>query len=295
MAAATDGEPQPFLSLVVVGRNDEFGGDFNGRMLAAAAFNHENLERAGIAHEYVFVEWNPVPGRPYLAEVIGRELPWWHHRYVAEPAWHERLAVNPRLVFMEFLAKNAGLRRATGRFVLTTNTDIWLSRAVLRALSRVRPGILYRAIRVDLRREIGYDGVTFGILEHPESVLRSNVLGRGYYANAAGDFLLLDGQTYRELRGFNEVFRESKIHKDANFCVHARRRGLAVEVLGTVYHFDHASSWNNVKHLYGANHATAPFGRSDWDWESDYGNPPSWGLGDAREERVDGIVHLRCS
>lgn len=286
--------PEPLLSIVVVGRNDDFGGDFNGRMMAAAAFNHEHLDQAGLAHEYIFVEWNPVPRRPYLAEIIGRELPWWHRHFVVDGAWHERLSVNARLVFMEFFAKNVGLRRARGRFVLTTNTDIWLSRDVLRALPRVVPGILYRAIRVDLRREIGYDGVTFGTLEHPESFLRSNALGRGYYANAAGDFLLLDGKTFWELRGFNEVFRESKIHKDANFCVQARRRGIPVEVLGPVYHFDHESSWNNVRRLYRGHHANAPFGRSDWNWEAGYDNPESWGLADASEDPVDGIVHLRC-
>ena len=86
--------------------------------------------------------------------------------------------------------------------------------------------------------------------------MRTNVLGRGYYANASGDFLLLDAPTYRALRGFNEVFREAKIHKDANFCVHAVARGLPVEVLGQVYHLDHESSWNNVAHVYMANPST---------------------------------------
>ncbi len=286
---------EPWLSIIVVGRNDGFGGDFYGRMIAAAKFNHDNLGGAGIPHEYVFVEWNPIPNKPYLAEVIGEALPWWHRRYVVDRQWHARLSVNPRLVFMEFVAKNVGLRRASGRFLLTTNTDIWLSREVLRALSRLREGILYRAIRVDLARDIGYDGMTFSILEHPESFLRSNVIARDYYTNAAGDFLLAHRKTYLGLGGFNEVFRESKIHKDANFCVHAKRRGLPVEVLGLVYHLDHDSSWNNVRHLYGPGHRDAPFGRSDWKWDEDYENTPSWGLAGAPEERLaSGIQFIRC-
>ena len=53
---------------------------------------------------------------------------------------------------MEFFAKNVGIRRARGRFVLTTNTDIWLSRErAAGAMPRLRAGMLYRAIRVDLR------------------------------------------------------------------------------------------------------------------------------------------------
>jgi hypothetical protein len=294
MTAAVDGA-EPWLSVVVVGRNDDFGVDFNGRMMAAAKFNHDNLEAGGVSHEYVFVEWNPIEGKPYLAELIGQALPWWHRRYVVDRTWHARLSVNPRLGFMEFFAKNVGVRRASGRFVLTTNTDIWLSREVLRALSGLRERVLYRAIRADLNREIGYDGMTFSILEHPESFLRSNVLTRDYYANAAGDFLLLDQKTYRELGGFNETFRESKIHKDANFCVHAQRRGLPVEVLGLIYHLDHESSWNNVMHLYGPAHRGSPFGRSDWAWDEDYENAVSWGLAEAPEERLPfGLTLIRC-
>jgi hypothetical protein len=283
----------PLLSIVLVGRNDDFGGDFNGRMFAAAEFNHRNLEAAGIPHEYILVEWNPIPDKPFLAELVERQLPWWHRRFVVDPQWHRRLSVNPKLVFMEFFAKNVGIRRARGQFTLTTNTDIWLSREVLRSLRRLQRGTLYRTIRVDLKRAVGYDGMTHEILEHPESFLRSNVLTRDYYSNASGDFLLLDGETLCRLRGFNEVFRQAKIHKDSNFCVHARHRGVPVEVIGQVYHLDHESSWNNVMHIYLANVAESHVGPPDWDWERDYENPPDWGLGDAAERTIgDGIVFI---
>jgi hypothetical protein len=285
----------PHLSIILVGRNDDFGQDFNGRMFAAAEFNHRQLAEAGIAHEYVLVEWNPIPDKPYLATLVRERFPWWHRCFVVDPRWHERLSVNPKLVFMEFFAKNVGLRRAHGRFALTTNTDIWLSREVLRALPRLREGVLYRAIRLDLKREVGYDGISDEILEHPESLLRTNVLQRGYYANASGDFLLLDTGSYRTLRGFNEVFRQAKIHKDANFCAHARARGVPVEVIGQVYHLDHESSWNNVAHLYMAQPALSHVGRADWDWERDYENPDGWGLAEAGEQRTpDGLTFIEA-
>jgi hypothetical protein len=282
----------PLLTIVLVGRNDDFGGDFNGRMFAAAKFNHRNLEEAGIVHEFILVEWNPVPDKPYLATLLRERFPWWHQLYVVDPRWHQQLSVNPKLVFMEFFAKNVAIRRARGRFILTTNTDIWLSREVMRALPRLRQGVLYRAIRVDLKREVGYRGVTHAILEDPEGFLRTNVLSRGYYSNASGDFLLLDRDTYRTLRGFNEVFREAKIHKDANFCVHAVARGLPVEVIGQVYHLDHESSWNNVAHVYMADPARSHVGRADWNWEQDYENPDSWGLGGVPERRLDDQIQF---
>src|SRR3989304_4319548 len=269
MAAIEPGvNVEPYLSIVLTGRNDDFGGDFNGRMFAAAEFNHRNLEDRDIAHEYVLVEWNPVPGKRLLAELVGERFPWWR-RDVVDPAWHAAPTPNPRLAFMEFFAKNVGVRRARGQFVLTTNTDVWFSRGVLAALARRRleVKVLYRCVRVDLRREIGYHQMSFEILEHPESVLRANLVTPPYYSNAAGGFFLLDRESYLSVGGFNEVFRQSKIHKDSNFCHHVVSAGYRAEVLGEVFHFDHESSWNNVWHTYDRLHTDAPFG-PHWGWQT---------------------------
>jgi hypothetical protein len=285
----------PYLTIILTGRNDDFGGDFNQRLLAAAEFNHRHLLGHGIPHEYLFVEWSPIRDKPFLAEILKAELPWWDRLYVVDPAWHRHFSVNPKLVFMEFFAKNVGLRRARGRFVLTTNTDIWLSRGVFEALasSALEVGSLYRCIRIDLRRDIGYQGITFEVLEHPDSLLRTNLVVPDLYANGAGDFILLDRDSYLDMGGFNEVYRVSKIHKDANFCHKARSRGYRPRVIGEVYHFDHDSSWSNVMHLYPNDHADAPFGPSNWDWRQDYVNEESWGLRDAPEQvGKDGIVFI---
>ncbi len=286
----------PYLSIVLVGRNDDFGGDFNGRMFAAAEFNHRNMKAYGIPHEYVFVEWNPIPDKPYLAQLLGEEFPWWHRRYVVDPLWHTMLSTNARLAFMEFFAKNVGIRRAKGEFILATNTDVWLSRQILSSLARMQldKGVLYRCIRVDLRREVGYQEMSFAVLEHPESFLRSNMVAPPYFSNGAGDFLLLDRESYLSLRGFNELVRYAKIHKDANFCDHSLRHGLRIELMGQVDHLDHESSWNNVMYKYGLDHREAPFG-PNWDWQMEYKNSPDWGLGGAKEvPREDGIIYVSC-
>ena len=81
---------------------------------------------------------------------------------------------------------------------------------------------------------------------------------------AAGDFLLLDRESYHRVGGFNERIRFSKIHKDGQFCVQAHHHGLAIEWLGPVYHIDHDGSFINTKHIYQPGFADAPFG-PDWD------------------------------
>ena len=64
------GSETPYLSIVLTGRNDGFGGDFNERLFRTLEFNHAQLSARGIAHEFVFVEWRPVSGVPWLAEVL---------------------------------------------------------------------------------------------------------------------------------------------------------------------------------------------------------------------------------
>ena len=65
----------PFLSIVVTGRNDDFGGDFNGRFFRSLRFNHDRLTEAGISHEFILVEWRPIRNAPYLSTLLTAAFP----------------------------------------------------------------------------------------------------------------------------------------------------------------------------------------------------------------------------
>ena len=226
------GSETPYLSIVLTGRNDGFGGDFNERLFRTLEFNHAQLSARGIPHEFVFVEWRPVSGVPWLAEVLGDRyralVPETLRSFVVDSAYHDALSLNPRLQFQEFVAKNVGIRRSRGAFVLTTNTDIMLSRGVLDALEQrtLQPRVLYRAERVDLRKDLDSHRSDWSLLEDERNHEHVNRIKPPIYSNAAGDFLLLDRDSYLELRGFNEVYRVAKIHIDRNFCLKALSSGL---------------------------------------------------------------------
>src|SRR5688572_441349 len=163
--------PEPYISIIITGRNDDFGGDFNGRLFRALEFNHEHLAERGIAHEFVLVEWRPIAGKPWLAEVLADRyaelMPDVLTSYVADAAYHEAFSLNPKLQFQEFIAKNIGIRRCRGAFILTTNTDIYLSRRVLDLFAQqaLQPRVLYRAERIDLKDDIDSDRMDWSILE----------------------------------------------------------------------------------------------------------------------------------
>ena len=59
-----------FLSVVLTGRNDDYGGDFRERFFRTLRFNHRELTARGIAHEFVLTEWAPDPARPLLVDLV---------------------------------------------------------------------------------------------------------------------------------------------------------------------------------------------------------------------------------
>ena len=283
----------PYLSIIVTGRNDDFGSDFNGRFFRALRFNHTHLAAAGVSHEFVFVEWRPVPGRPTLATLLGEEFCEFGSfcliSYVVDPAYHDALSLNPRLQFHEFIAKNVGIRRARGEFVLTTNTDIYLGRDVIDRVARhtLKRDVVYRASRHDLKANGDVSALDSHFLEDERNCEVINHITPPLFTNAAGDFLLLDLRAYQRLRGFNEVYRLAKINIDGNFCVKAYSAGLVIADMGApVYHVGEGTL-NRQRGAYRDNPAEAPWGDIRWKSEVIYVNPSQWGLGGAPERQLD--------
>jgi hypothetical protein len=287
----------PYLTIVLTGRNDNFGGDFTERFLRALRFNHRFLSDAGVSHEFVLVEWAPLPNKPFLATVVEDACPGLvpDHlvSYVVDPEYHEAFSLNPRVAFQEFIAKNVGVRRARGRFVLTTNTDIYLGRELIQMLARgeLHTRVLYRCVRVDLKNGMDVGEITWDVLEDDRNVEISNCIRPPCYTNASGDFLLLDRATYHALGGFNEVYRAAKIHIDGNFCVKAHASGVRVEALdAAVYHLGLGTLYANHP-KYQARPDLAPWGDIRWRSDVIYDNHPSWGLAAAPARSVTAGIH----
>lgn len=293
----TEQAAAPYLTIILTGRNDNFGGDFNERFFRALRFNHQRLTEAAVPHEFVFVEWAPIAGKPYLAELLAEQLPEVAEvvtSYVVDPRYHEAVVLNPRLRFMEFVAKNVGIRRCRGRFILSTNTDIYLGRGAVEALAERRPdeGTLYRATRVDLKLASDLTHVDWGLLEDERNWATVRAISPPLFRGATGDFLLLDAAAWRSLRGFNEVYRVAKIGVDANFSAKAYASGYPVADLGApVYHLNHVGSYQVMKHMYRHRQTEAPWGQG-WNTWVIYDNPSGWGLGLATERPLSERMHF---
>jgi hypothetical protein len=146
------------LSVVATSRNDNHGGALTQRMQHFVDGFVAQCKRHGLRAELILVEWNPPPERAPLLEALA-----WPAdpgpcdiRIITVPAeLHRALAHSDQIPLFQMIAKNAGIRRARGEFVLATNIDILFSDEVLIFLQRrLRHGVVYLADRVDVPADV---------------------------------------------------------------------------------------------------------------------------------------------
>jgi hypothetical protein len=143
----------PYLSVVATARNDDHGGDLLARMRAFAHGLAAQCERHCIEAELIVVEWNPPADRVRLADAFEwPDTPWCPIRIIEVPhELHVRLEHADRLPLFQMIAKNVGIRRARGEFVLATNIDILFSDELMQEIAsrRLSPNHVYRVDRHD--------------------------------------------------------------------------------------------------------------------------------------------------
>jgi hypothetical protein len=289
------------LSIVLTARHDGYGGDPVERIVKPLQFNALRLAEAGVRCEFVLVEWDPVPGRPYLADVLSAHtgIAAGHllRCIVVAPEYQQALAQNPRAGYLEYIAKNVGIRRAAAPWILVSNVDILLGRAVVRALAEggLQCGAIHRAPRFDVTLGLDQAGLAWEALEDPANLFNTPALRPPIFSSGSGDFLLADRATFHALRGFNEVYRAARAGIDKNFLTKARGAGHPIVVLGgPVYHVNHPGSFRTSKSLVRGSEADSPWGNLGWHADHvAYNNPDEWGLAAApARPRPDGSLFL---
>src|SRR5919106_1999839 len=120
----------PYLSVVAASRNDDHGGDPLIRTQIFINTFVRQCEKYRLPAELIIVDWNPVPNRPGLAAMLGMppEASYCNGRVISVPSViHCRLKYADKIAFFQMIAKNVGIRRAQGRFILATNIDVIFS------------------------------------------------------------------------------------------------------------------------------------------------------------------------
>ncbi len=174
-----------YLSIVATTRNDNHGGDLLKRTQAFVNSVYVQAKKFNLRVELIIVEWNPPADKPLLKEVLvgpEQDIPV-SLRYIVVPKEiHETYRFSDSLPLYQMIAKNVGIRRAKGEFILCTNIDVLFSDLCFSTLAerKLEKGAFYRANRCDVPKEV-LDYAT-----HKEQLVysRANILRR--LGNAPG-------------------------------------------------------------------------------------------------------------
>jgi hypothetical protein len=145
---------KPYISVVVAARNDDYGGDFLHRLQTFLNVLLLLSAECDLDLEAIVVEWNPPPEKPRLIDALSwpEKMNPCSVRIIEVPdEIHKTFPNSERMPMFEYLAKNAGIRRARGDFVIVTNPDLIYSKRLISHLAskRLSEKRFYRMDRYD--------------------------------------------------------------------------------------------------------------------------------------------------
>jgi len=252
---------EPYLTIVLASRNDNHGGGAVRRLRVVTKALLEQAERHGLALELIIVDWNPPTDKPPLKDCLS----WPSSRkfctvriFEVPPAIHQRFEFSDKLPFFADRARNVGIRRARGKFVLANTMDLLYSEALIKFLASggLRPDSLYRIDRYDVPDNVlRIPSVEAQLAYCEQNVLRIHgryglgpTIDNGedalLHTNASGDFILLARELWHKLHGVPGDIDFIPMHADSMLCHMANRLGAKEIILKDpmrIYHIEHES------------------------------------------------------
>lgn len=261
-----------YLSIVVAVRNDNHGGDFIKRFQNCLNSLFYLNSKYPFELEIIVVEWNTPDYKPSIAKCVDLKLKPYTTtvRFISvPPSVHKRYKYWDKLPLYQMIAKNVGIRRAKGEFILCTNADIIFSEELFKFFSekRLKMGCIYRTLRVDVdNKELNFDSYSHLIGYCKNNIIRVNgytshkninelkdesfwigilnnlnrynlfrdmeekLVSEFLFTNACGDFQLMHRSHWFDLRGYPE-FDKYSFHIDSILEYQAFYSGLKEKIL----------------------------------------------------------------
>jgi len=262
------------LSIILAARNDDFGGNFLGRMQVSLSVLDELCGRCQQEPEVIVVEWNPPTDRQWLSEILAQPKSISLRIVTVPPEIHKTISGSDKMPMFEYIAKNVGIRRAKGAMILCTNPDIVFSDQMV---SRLIAGgwdqdHFYRAKRSDLGNG---DLPTDLSVDRILALCRQKVTQTHGPLEAAGDFMLMSRSNWFDLCGYPELLSNGSI--DTLMVALATKDGMMQIDLGEPIFHQYHNSQNETRD------------RPQMQWSNDLivRNSGVWGLGDTELQTWD--------
>ncbi|PCJ50619.1 MAG: hypothetical protein COA74_02270 [Gammaproteobacteria bacterium] len=260
------------LSIVVTSRNDthvERMADRTQIFINSIIFLAEKHQ---VNLELIIVEWNPPNDRPLMAKQFNfpKNHPYLCIRIITvDEEIHNRYDCSDLMPLYQMIAKNIGVRRARGKFILATNIDILLSEKLFIEITsnRLKKGNIYRSNRWDVDRaildisspeqqlnkapelcfQVNYKHGITAINDRNKrtTILQNNPANSdktsSLHTLACGDFQLLHRDDWHKVKGYSELDAFS-FHLDSLFeltCYHADLKEVIFDDTHPHFHIDH--------------------------------------------------------
>lgn len=268
------------LSVVFVGRDDDYGKNFIDRFYKAQKLNIENYDKYEIDYEIIVVDYNPI-NKKYLFEnnkiknlLSNKRV----KNIIVDNSIIKKEKLNTN-VFYEFFAKNVGCRHSNGNFILLTNSDIIFSEDIIKFIKNEMetndPDSFF--YRVRYRGQIEYDEVP-NENSYIEDLNRQDFPDHcvcGYYS---GDATLMSRELFCNVAtGYNE--------KDMNHRNDYPQSGMDGEILWNLYKRGKKLKFIEFPY-YHINHER-PNERYHFYMNDTYENDDNWGCVNYKKEKLN--------
>jgi hypothetical protein len=272
------------LSIVLGGRDDNYGYQFMDRLHQAVSSNLRLLDNSKIDYEMIVVDFNPIEEHYlYQNSIIKKTLT---HPKIKNIIVDNSVIVAenlPALCYYEYFAKNAGIRKSTGDFILLINSDIVLSSKLIEVISEemVNPEADDYFYRTRYRGEIPLgtqpqdDTETNDLYE--ASINSDKICGETC-GQSSGDATMFSRKVmFRTATGYYEKDQrhrteKSQVHMDTEIVWNCRQKGKQLRLLeAPYYHISHER----------------PHQRDAFFATYSYSNDPNWGYIDYQTREMN--------
>ena len=197
------------ISVVVVGRNDNYGGDFTERLRTTLDWNLSILPNP----ELIYIEWNQIPNKP-------SDCDWIVERfknakcYIVPKEIHDTITANPKMPVMEYFGKNVGIRKATNDWILLINSDILIG---LDVVNNMKKGLNKRYVYGTHYNNVKWHNKSIDT----EWIRKKDIILNSFSANmilqsVVGNFVLTHKSNWIESTGYDETLNNVRAGVDEN-------------------------------------------------------------------------------
>ncbi len=249
------------ISIVVVGRNDNYGGDFSLRLKTTLDWNLKQLPGA----ELIYVEWNRIEDRESDCFWIEKRYPE-AKCYIVPNEIHNQITQNKAMPVLEYFAKNLALRKASRDWIIMINADCFIGPNVMKNINRLNKNYVYATHYVSFRWD------QEPLSERHTRAVENFVITFSASANLSavvGNFILTHKQNWLNATGYDEKLTNVRAGVDSNGLNQLLHAGLKPMVLGHHYHLDHPES---IIHGTNQSHGSHAFNNIP------YKNGSNWGF-----------------